>query len=118
MKIKVTAISNREHNVKTTNRNMEKMYDLQLLMAQADDIQDKEPIEIIKMQRDMLHNSIDFLTTVLSLNKQETDKLGDLDFADTIQAVNYTFERMMGMSDEDIDLANNKEQAADKSDKG
>lgn len=117
MKIKVTAISNREHNVKTTNRNMEKMYDLQLLMAQADDIQDKEPIEIIKMQRDMLHNSIDFLTTVLNLNKQETDKLGDLEFADTIQAVNYTFERMMGMSDEDIDLANKKEQAADKSDK-
>ncbi|KRM25916.1 phage tail protein [Schleiferilactobacillus harbinensis] len=117
MKIKVTAISNREHNVKTTNRNMEKMYDLQLLMAQADDIQDKEPIEIIKMQRDMLHQSIDFLTTVLGLNKQETDKLGDLEFADTIQAVNYTFERMMGMSDEDIDLANKKEQAADKSDK-
>lgn len=117
MKIKVTAISNREHNVKTTNRNMEKMYDLQLLMAQADDIQDKEPIEIIKMQRDMLHNSIDFLATVLNLNKQETDKLGDLEFADTIQAVNYTFERMMGMSDEDIDLANKKEQAADKSNK-
>lgn len=117
MKIKVTAISNREHNVKTTNRNMEKMYDLQLLMAQADDIQDKEPIEIIKIQRDMLHNSIDFLTTVLGLNKAEQDKLGEMDFKQTIAAVNYTFERMMGMSDEDIDLANKKEQAADKSDK-
>lgn len=118
MKIKVTAISNREHNVKTTNRNMEKMYDLQLLMAQADDIQDKEPIEIIKMQRDMLHNSIDFLTTVLELNNQEQNKLDEMDFKQTVEAVNYTFERMMGMSDEDIDLANKKEQAADKSDKG
>jgi hypothetical protein len=118
MKIKVTAISNREHNVKTTNRNMEKMYDLQLLMAQADDIQDKAPIEIINMQRGMLHDSIDFLITVLGLNEQEKDKLGDLEFSDTIQAVNYVFERMMGMSDEDIDLANKKEQAADKSDKG
>ena len=118
MKIKVTTISNREHNVKTTNRNMEKMYDLQLLMAQADDIQDKEPIEIIKMQRDMLHNSLEFLTTILGLNKQEQDKLGEMDFKQTVEAVNYTFERMMGMSDEDIDLANKKEQAADKSDKG
>jgi hypothetical protein len=118
MKIKVTAISNREHNVKTTNRNMEKMYDLQLLMAQADDIQDKEPIDIIKMQRDMLHNSIDFLTTVLELNNQEQNKLDEMDFKQTVEAVNYTFERMMGMSDEDIDLANKKEQAADKSDKG
>lgn len=117
MKIKVAAISNRDHNVKTTNKNMEKMYDLQLLMAQADDIQDKEPIEIIKMQRDMLHQSIDFLTTVLGLNKQEQDKLGDMEFKETIEAVNYTFERMMGMSDEDIDLANKKEQAADKSNK-
>lgn len=117
MKIKVTAISNREHNVKTTNRNMEKMYDLQLLMAQADDIQDKEPIEIIKMQRDMLHNSLEFLTTILGLNKQEQDKLDEMDFKQTVKAVNYTFERMMGMSDEDIDLANKKEQAADKSDK-
>lgn len=116
MKIKVTAISNREHNVKTSNKNMEKMYDLQLLMAQSDDIKDKEPIEIIKMQRNMLHNSIDFLTTVLGLDKQEQNKLGDLEFADTIKAVNYVFERMMGMSDEDIDLANKKEQAADKSD--
>lgn len=117
MKIKVTAISNREHDVKTSNRNMEKMYDLQLLMAQADDIQDKEPIEIIKMQRDMLHNSLEFLTTILGLNKQEQDKLGEMDFKQTVKAVNYTFERMMGMSDEDIDLANKKEQAADKSDK-
>lgn len=117
MKIKVTAISNREHTVKTTNRNMEKMYDLQLLMAQADDIQDKEPIEIIKMQRDMLHNSLEFLTTILGLNKQEQDKLDGMDFKQTVKAVNYTFERMMGMSDEDIDLANKKEQAADKSDK-
>ena len=116
MKIKVSQISNREHNVKTSNKNMERMYDLQLLMAQSDDIAEKKPIEIIKMQRDMLHQSIDFLTTVLGLNQQEKDKLGDLEFADTIKAVNYVFERMMGMSDEDIDMANKKEQAADKSD--
>lgn len=117
MKIKVSQLGNRVHEVKTSNRNMEKMYELQLLMAQADDVANLEPVEIIKMQRDMLHDSIDFLTTILNLNKQETDKLGDLEFADTIQAVNYTFERMMGMSDEDIDLANKKEQAADKSNK-
>lgn len=112
MKIKVSQISNREHNVKTSNKNMERMYDLQLLMAQSDDIADKQPIEIIKMQRDMLHQSIDFLTTVLGLNQQEKDKLGDLEFKQTIEAVNYTFERMMGMSDEDIDLANKKRDAS------
>lgn len=117
MKIKVSQISNREHVVKTSNKNMEKMYDLQLLMAEADDIADKKPIEIIKMQRNMIHQSIDFLTTVLGLNKQEQDKLNDMEFKETIEAVNYTFERMMGMSDEDIDMANKKEQAADKSDK-
>lgn len=111
MKIKVNEISNRMHDVKTTNRNMEKMFDLQLLMAQADDLADKEPIEIIKIQRDMLHNSIDFLTTVLGLNKDEQDKLSELDFKQTIEAVNYTFERMMGMSDEDIDLAAKKQDA-------
>lgn len=112
MKIKVSQLSNRVHEVKTSNRNMEKMYDLQLLMAKADDIADMEPVEIIKVQRDMLHDSIDFLTTVLNLNKQETEKLGDLEFADTIKAVNYTFERMMGMSDEDIDLAAKKQDAS------
>lgn len=117
MKIKVSQISNRTHDVKTTNKNMERMYDLQLLMAQADDIQDKEPIEIIKMQRNMLHQSIDFLTTVLGLSKAEQDKLGDMEFKQTIESVNYVFERLMGMSDEDIDLANKKAQAADKSDK-
>ncbi|MEE6710075.1 phage tail tube assembly chaperone [Lacticaseibacillus paracasei] len=112
MKIKVSQLSNRVHEVKTSNRNMEKMYELQLLMAKADDVADMEPVEIIKMQRDMLHDSIDFLTTVLGLNKQETEKLRDLEFADTIQAVNYTFERMMGMSDEDIDLAAKKQDAS------
>jgi hypothetical protein len=112
MKIKVSKLSNRVHEVKTTNRNMEKMYDLQLMMAKADDIANMEPVEIIKVQRDMLHDSIDFLTTVLNLNKQEIDKLGDLEFADTIQAVNYVFERMMGMSDEDIDLAAKKQDAS------
>ena len=84
-------------------------------MAQADDLQNKEPIEIIKIQRDMLHNSIDFLTTVLGLNKAEQDKLGEMDFKQTVESVNYVFERMMGLSDEDIDLQNKKEQAADKS---
>lgn len=112
MKIKVSQLSNRVHEVKTTNRNMEKMYDLQLMMAKADDIANMEPVEIIKVQRDMLHDSIDFLTTVLNLNKQEIDKLGDLEFANTIQAVNYVFERMMGMSDEDIDLAAKKQDAS------
>ena len=112
MKIKVSQLSNRVHEVKTTNRNMEKMYDLQLMMAKADDVANMEPVEIIKVQRDMLHDSIDFLTTVLNLNKQETEKLGDLEFADTIQAVNYVFERMMGMSDEDIDLAAKKQDAS------
>ena len=71
-----------------------------------------EPVEIIKIQRDMLHDSIEFLTTVLRLNKQEIEKLGDLEFVDTIQVVNYTFERMMGMSDEDIDLAAKKQDAS------
>ena len=112
MKIKVSQLSNRVHEVKTSNRNMEKMYDLHLLMAKAGDVADMERVEIIKMQRDMLHDSIDFLTTVLGLNKQEIEKLGDLEFADTIQAVNYTFERMMGMSDEDIDLAAKKQDAS------
>ena len=60
----------------------------------------------------MLHDSIAFLTTVLNLNKQETEKLGDLEFTETIQVVNYTFERMMGMSDEDIDLAAKKQDAS------
>lgn len=116
MKIKVNKISNREHVVKTSNKNMERMYDLQLLMAEADDIQDKKPIEIIKIQRDMLHQSIDFLVTVLGLNKAEQDKLDEMDFKQTVESVNYVFERMMGLSDDDIDLAN-KKQAADKSDK-
>lgn len=117
MKIKVTAISNRMHDVKTSNKNMERMFDLQLLMAQADDLADKEPIEIIKIQRNMLHDSIDFLVTVLGLNKQEQDKLDEMDFKQTVEAVNYVFERMMGLSDEDIDMQKKKEQAADKSNK-
>lgn len=115
MKIKVMAISNHMHDVHTSNKNMEKMFDLQLEMAQADDLADKKPIEIIKIQRDMLHDSIDFLTTVLGLDKQEQDKLYNLDFKQTVESVNYVFERMMGLSDEDIDLAAKKEQAADKS---
>ncbi|GEK06655.1 phage tail assembly chaperone [Schleiferilactobacillus harbinensis] len=112
MKIKVSQISNREHDVKTSNKNMERMFDLQLLMAQADDLADKEPIEIIKIQRNMLHDSIDFLVTVLGLNKQEQDKLNEMEFKQTVECVNYVFERMMGLSDEDIDLANKKRDAS------
>ena len=118
MKIKATAISNKEHEVKTSNKNMEKMYDLQLKMATSDDIAEKEPVEIIKTQRDMIHGAIDFLTTVLGLDKAEQEKLADMDFKETLETVNYVFERMMGMSDEDIDLAQKKSQAADKSKEG
>ncbi|AWR92442.1 phage tail protein [Lacticaseibacillus paracasei] len=112
MKIKVSQLSNCMHEVKTSNRNMEKMYDLQLMMAKGDDIQDKEPIEIIKIQRDMLRGLTEFLTTVLGLNKQEQEKLADMEFKPTIEAANYIFERMMGMSDEDIDLAAKKQDAS------
>lgn len=114
MKIQVKQLGTKSREVKTSNRNMEKMYTLQLEMAQADDVEDKEPVELIKMQYNVIHSVIDFLTTVLTLTKAEQDKLGDMDFKETVQLANYVMERMMGMSDEDIDLAQ-KKQDADKS---
>lgn len=115
MKIKVSAISNREHNIKTTNKVMRNTLKYQLSLAESEDGADKTVPERLRMSLDAINNTEQYLIDTLGLNKSEQEKLDEKTFNETLAIANYVTLRIQGMSDEDIDLANKKEQAADKS---
>lgn len=115
MKIKVAAISNRDHNVKTTNKVIRNTLKYQLSMAEADDGADKTVPEKLHMSLDAVNNTEQYIINTLGLNKAEQEKLDEKTFNETLAIANYVVLRVQGLSDEDIDMAKKKSQAADKS---
>jgi hypothetical protein len=110
MKLTVKQLGNKHYEVKTTNRNMRAMFALQLTMAKADDLDGLDPQEQVQRSFDMLNQVTDFISGTLGLNDKETAKLDDLEFEDTVEIANYIIARMMGLSDEDIALAEKQDQ--------
>lgn len=116
MKIKENKISNREHIVKVTNRVMKATLELQLTMAQVDDIADENltPVQQLQQQQQLVNKVIDYITNTLKLNSKEKDKLDDLEFSESVDIANHIILRVQGLSEEDIKKAE-AEQADDKS---
>lgn len=113
MKIKVKELGTKQYEVKTTNHNMRAMLALQLTMAKADDIDGLEPEAQVQRSYDMLNQVLEFITDTLHLSDKEAKKLDELEFSDSIKVANYIIARMMGMSDEDIKLAEQKDQKSE-----
>jgi hypothetical protein len=110
MKLTVKQLGTKKYDVKTTNKNMRSMFALQLTMAKADDIDGLEPQEQVQRSYDMLNQVLDFITSVLKLSEADAKKLDALEFGETVEVANYIMARMMGLSDEDIDLAAKNDQ--------
>lgn len=118
MKIKENKISSREHIVKVTNRVMKDTLELQLTMAQVDDIADENltPVQQLQQQQRLVNKVLDYIANTLKLNQKEKDKLDDLEFSETVDIANHIILRVQGLSEEDIKKATREaEQADDKS---
>lgn len=112
MKIKVSQLSNRVHEVKVTNRILRNTLKYQLSMAESDDAEGKSFAEQLHDSLNAVNNNENFIVDTLNLNKSEKEKLDDLSFAETVKIATRVALRVQGLSDEDIDMSAKKADAS------
>lgn len=95
--------------VKQSNKNMRLTYQLQLKMAQTDDVDDKKPVEQIKMMLELTDAMVDYATSLLRLNAKQQEVLDGLESDATFGLINHITQRMLGMSEQDIKDAENED---------
>lgn len=93
----------KDFEIKTSNRNIMKVTEMQLKMAQAEDTDGKTGIEIMKMSLEAIKANVDFLTDIFKLNKEQVGRLEDMDTTETTILVNRVFMRLMGNTDEEVE---------------
>ncbi|WP_373821086.1 phage tail tube assembly chaperone [Jeotgalibaca porci] len=93
----------KDFEIKTSNRNIMKVTEMQLKMAQAEDTEGKTGIEIMKMSLEAIKANVDFLTDIFKLNKEQVGRLEDMDTTETTILVNRVFMRLMGNTDEEVE---------------
>ena len=100
---------NKKFMVKQSNKNMRKTYELQLKMAQTDDVEGKKPIEQIKLMLELTDAMVDYATSLLKLNTKQQEVLDGLESDATFELINHITQRMLGMSEQDIKDAENED---------
>lgn len=100
---------NKKFMVKQSNKNMRLTYQLQLKMAQTDDVEDKKPIEQIKMMLELTDAMVDYATSILKLNPKQQEVLDGLESDATFELINHLTQRMLGMSEQEIKDAKNED---------
>lgn len=100
----------KKFTVRAVNRNMEETYKIQLKLAQAAEIDGKEPIEQIRMTMDLQKSVINYLIKILKLEKNMINKINnEFDFDQTVDIANHVALRLMGLTEEDIKKANDED---------
>lgn len=92
--------------VKSSNNNIDRSYNLMLTMAKMDDtesLDELEPLEQIKLSQQAMHTVRDFLIDVLKLNEKQQAKLGDLEFGETVEIAQDLCMRVLGMDPNEVD---------------
>lgn len=103
MKITIKQLK-KTFDVKSSNKNMRKVYALQLEMnkvATADD----DPMAQMQAQLDSMDAVLNFLREVLKLNKKDSEALEDMEMDDTVEMSQYVSMKLLGLSDKDIEDA-------------
>lgn len=100
---------NKRFQVKASNKNIRKTYELQLMLAQSEDIADDEPVESIKATLKLTNDVFAYVVDILKLTDKQAEKLDDLENTQVIEISNHIAMRLMGLSEEDIKKANEDE---------
>lgn len=95
--------------VKQSNKNMKLTYKLQLKMAQTDDVEDKKPVEQIKLMLELTDVMVNYATSLLKLNAKQQEVLDELESDATFELINHITQRMLGMSEQEIKDAQNED---------
>lgn len=101
MKIYVK-LFDKEFDVKSSNKAVRSALKMQLEFAKMNNTADKDATEVYATQIGVIDEAELFMKNMLKLTKKQADALDEMDFQETMSAVGYICDRMMGMSDEQI----------------
>jgi hypothetical protein len=105
MKIYVK-LFDKEFDVKASNKAVRSALKMQLEFAKMNNkmnnTADKDATDVFSTQIAVIDEAESFMKNVLKLTKKQAESLDDMDFQETMSAVGYICDRMMGMSDEQI----------------
>lgn len=93
--------------VKTSNKNMRKVYQIQVDMAEAKNTENStdDSVEIAKVEVKTIGIVVNFITDILNLNDKQKQLVEELSVVDTVKLANRINLRMQGYSDEAYELA-------------
>ena len=93
---------NKKFTFKASNKNMRATIKLQLMLAKAEDMENKEPKEQLGDFLNMTSTVEDYINNLLKLNKEQYEKLEDLEFNETVEIANLIASKIMGISEEEV----------------
>lgn len=93
--------------VKTSNKNMRKVYQIQVDMAEAKNTENStdDSVEIAKVEVKTIGIVVNFIADILNLNDKQKQLVEELSVVDTVKLANRINLRMQGYSDEAYELA-------------
>lgn len=104
-----------EFEVKPTNKNMIKTYQMQLAIAKSQDLAVMDDVvEQLTLATNMTTTVVNYLDNILSLNEKQRKAVDNWELSQTVETANYIAMRLMGMSDKDIKLAQQKDEKVKK----
>lgn len=81
---------------------MRETVQLQLMLAKAEDMENKEPKEQLEDFLDMTSTVENYIHQILKLNNSQYEKLEDLEFDETVEIANLIASKIMGISEEEV----------------
>lgn len=93
---------NKKFSFKASNKNMRETVQLQLMLAKAEDMENKEPKEQLEDFLDMASTVENYIHQILKLNNSQYEKLEDLEFDETVEIANLIASKIMGISEEEV----------------
>ncbi len=92
----------KKFDVKSSNKAVRNALKMQYEFAKMNNTADKDATEVFAAQIEVIDEAESFMKDVLKLTKKQAEALDEMDFQETMSAVGYICNRMMGMSDEQI----------------
>lgn len=92
-----------KYQVKQSNKNMRKVYNVQLKMAKLNDVKNKPAEDQIKEALDLTDTLVNFIKEVLGLKGKYADMIDDQETPETSEIASYICQRIMGLTDKQIE---------------
>lgn len=111
IKIRISELNNKKpFFVETTNSNMRKVLEFQLMLSKVDDLtkqldEDEGSVsatQVLTKRLEVLDNTLSFINGILNLTKEQYNRLDHIEQEDTLLLANRISMRMNGQTEQEI----------------